>query len=143
MKKTATVLVTAVVACSVLAGCGGDDPYCAAVKENKAALDTFGQKRTNAGFAKYADALRAITTTAPDSSKDDWAKLGAVTDRVLKAQKKTDIALQDMDDPAKVATLDSADLTSLNNAYGAFNDTTKQREAVVKDVKDVCDITLK
>lgn len=143
MNKTAAVLVTAVVAGSVLAGCGGDDPYCAAVKDNKSALDTFGKKRTDAGFTRYADALRAITTTAPDSSKDDWAKLGSVTSRVVKAHKKAGIALQDMDDPAKVGRLSAADLKSLNNAYAAFNDTTKQRTAVVKDVKDVCGVTLK
>jgi hypothetical protein len=143
MKKTATVLLTAVVASSVLAGCGGDDPYCAAVKENKSALDTFGQKRTNAGFRAYADAVRAITTTAPDSSKDDWAKLGSVTAGVLKAHKKVGLPLQAMDDPAKVDKLGSADLKRLNAAYAAFNETTKQRQAVVKDVKAVCDITLK
>jgi len=143
MSRTAALLVTAVVAVTALAGCGGDDPYCAAVKEHQAALDTFGEKRTNAGFAAYAEAVRAIASTAPDTSKDDWAKLGSVTDGVLTAQKKAGITLQDMADTDKVGELDPDDLSTLNDAYDTFNGTTKQRTAVVKDVKDVCDITLK
>lgn len=143
MLRTAAMLVTAVVSTTVLAGCGGDDPYCAAVKEQQSALNSFGQKRTDAGFTTYAKAVRAIATTAPDTSKDDWAKLGSVTDNVIKAQKKAGIALEDMSDTALVEKLSADDLASLNKAYDAFNDTTAQRTAVVKDVKSACDITLK
>ncbi|MET0928793.1 MAG: hypothetical protein ABWX74_04715 [Aeromicrobium sp.] len=143
MKKIAAALVTSVVAATVLAGCGGDSPYCAAVKENRTALDSFGEKRTEKGFTTYAEALRAIATTAPDTVKDDWSKLGAVTDGVLKAHDKVGLPLQSMSDTAKVAALDADDLARLNKAYDAFNDTAKQRKAVVADVKKSCEITLK
>lgn len=143
MSRIAAVLVTSVVAATVLAGCGGDDPYCAAVKENQSALNSFGEKRTEKGFTTYAKALRAIATTAPDTIKDDWSKLGSVTDGVLKAHDKVGLALDDMTDTAKVAELDSDDLARLNKAYDAFNDTAKQRKAVVADVKKTCEITLK
>jgi hypothetical protein len=143
MSKTASMLVTSVLAVTVLAGCGGDDPYCAAVKENQASLDSFGQKRNEKAFTTYAKALRAIATDAPDTIKDDWSKLGAVTDGVLKAHDKVGLPLQDMTDTAKVAALDSDDLARLNKAYDKFNDTGKQRKAVVADVKKTCDVTLK
>lgn len=143
MKKTAAVLVTAVMSTTLLAGCSGDDPYCAAVKENKSVLDSFGKKRTNAGYTTYAKAVRAITTTAPDEIKDDWAKLGSVTDGVLKAHKTVGIKLEDMTDPAKLDELDTDDLATLNKSYDRFNDTAAQRTAIDKDVKASCEITLK
>nr|MCW2728709.1 hypothetical protein [Aeromicrobium sp.] len=142
MNKTAAVLVTAVVSMTVLAGCSGEDPYCAAVKEQKSVLDSFGKKRTDASFATYAKAVRAITSTAPDTIKDDWAKLGSVTDGVVKAHQKAGIKLEDMT-PENLQKVDSDDLKTLNAAYEKFNGTTTQRTAVVKDVKTACDITLK
>jgi len=142
MLKTAAVLVTAVVAVTGLAGCGGDDPYCAAVKDNVTTLKTFGDNKTDAGYAKYAEAIRAIATTAPDGIKDDWSKLGSVTDGVIKAQKKAGIRLQDMADSAKVEKLDSDDLATLNKAYETFVDTASQRTAIVKDVEATCDVSL-
>lgn len=143
MMRTAAVLVTAVVALTTLAGCGGEDPYCSAVRQHRSALDTFGEKRTDAGFATYEKAVRAITATAPESSRDDWAKLRSVTGGVIKAHQKVGIRLQDMADTAKVADLSAADLKTLNDAYDRFNETTAQRTAVVDDVSAVCSITLK
>jgi hypothetical protein len=143
MHKTVSLLVTAFVATAVLAGCGGDDPYCAAVKEQKGALDNFGKKRTDAAFTTYAKALRSIATTAPDAIKDDWSKLAAVTDGVLAAHKSVDLPLEDMTDTAKVGALDADGLATLNKAYDAFNGTTKQRKAVVKHVDEACGVTLK
>lgn len=143
MKKPLSTLIATVVAGAVLAGCGGDDPYCAAIQENRTVLDDFGQKRTDAAYAKYAKAVRSIATTAPDEVKDDWAKLGAVTDGVVKAHKTADIALEDMGDAAKVGALSEDELASLNQAYEKFNDTAAQRKAVVANAKSACDITLK
>lgn len=143
MNKSAAVLVTAAFALTTLAGCGGDDPYCAAVKEHRSALDTFGAKPTDKAFASYKKAIRAITTTAPDTSKDDWAAVGAAMERVTKAQKAAGIKLEDMDDSAKTAELSSDDLTTLDKAYEAFNKTSAQRKAAFEDVRSVCDITLK
>lgn len=143
MNKPVATLIASVVAAAVLAGCGGKDPYCAAIEDNQAVLNDFGQKRTDAAFTKYADAVRSIATSAPDTIKDDWAKLGSVTDGVVKAHKKAGISLEDMSDTAKVDALDDDELASLNKAYEAFNGTTKQREAVVASAKKACTITLK
>ena len=142
MRRHAAVLATAVLALTVLTGCGGEDPYCAAVKEHQSALDSFGQKRTQAGFTTYAEAVRAITATAPDSVRDDWAALGDVTTGVLEAHDKVGIPLEDMNDTATVDGLSADDLATLNDAYDAFNDTAAQRKAVVANVKTACDITL-
>ena len=143
MKKSVSTLISMVVAGAVLAGCGGEDPYCAAIKENRSALDDFGQTRTDAAFAKYAKAARSIATTSPDQVKDAWAKLGAVTDGVVKAHEKAGIALEDMADAAKVEAVSADDLASLNKAYEKFNDTAAERKAVVASAKSACDITLK
>ncbi|MET0766325.1 MAG: hypothetical protein ABWY50_01650 [Aeromicrobium sp.] len=143
MNRTAATLAMGVFAVAALAGCGGEDPYCAAIEENKAALDSFGTKRTEAAFTTYAKALRSVATTAPDEVKDEWAKLGSVTDGVLKAHQSVGLPLEDMTDTAKVADLDADDLETVNTAYEAFNKTGKQRTAVVQDVLERCEITLK
>lgn len=143
MNKPVATLISMVFAGGVLAGCGGDDPYCAAIEENRSALDDFGKTRTDAAYTKYAKAVRSIATTAPDDVKDDWAKLGAVTDGVVKAHKSADIALEDMADPTKVEALSQDELATLNRAYEKFNDTAAQRKAVVADAKSACDITLR
>jgi hypothetical protein len=140
--RAAAAIATAVVALTALAGCGGDDPYCAAVKDNLAPLKTFGDKKTDAGYAGYAKAVRAIATNAPDTVKKDWSKLGSVTDGVIKAQKRAGIKLEDMSDPAKVEKLSSDDLTTLNKAYSTFVDTAEQRKAIVDNVEETCDISL-
>lgn len=143
MNKFVAALISTVVAGVVLAGCGGEDPYCVAIEENRASLDGFGQKRTDAAFGKNAKAVRSIATTAPDDVKDAWATLGEVTDGVVKAHKSADIALEDMADTAKVDGLDTDELAALNKAYDAFNDTAAERKAVVANVKSACEITLK
>lgn len=140
--KIATLILTLVVSV-VLTGCGGDDPYCVAIKENRASLDGFGQTRTDAAFAKNAKTVRSIAMTSPDKVKDDWSKLGEVTDGVVKAHKSAGIALEDMSDTAKVDALDENELKALNKAYDEFNDTAAERKAVVANVKSACDITLK
>ncbi len=143
MNKLVTALISTTVVGVMLSACGGEDPYCAAVTSGQKALNSFGEKRTDAGFASYAKAVTAITMTAPDAIKVDWAMLGSVTNGVLKAHEKVGIPLEDMTDPAKVEALSADDLKTLNTAYDAFNNTAAQRKAVVADVKSTCDITLK
>jgi hypothetical protein len=143
VNKTASVLVMAISAVSVLAGCAGEDPYCAAVKQHRSALESFGGDKTSADFTREAKAIRQVASTAPDGSKDDWAAVGAAMDRVLKVHKKAGVTLQDMRDVEKVAAAEQDDLDAIREALEAFNGTADRRAAMVKDVKDVCDITLK
>ena len=60
---------------------------------------------------------------------------------MLNAQDKAGIKLEEMTDQAKVKKLNTEQLKTLNNAYEAFNKTTPQRRAVVKNVKEECEIT--
>ena len=143
MKRTATVLVTTIVATMTLTGCGGASDYCEAVDTNKASLNTFGQKRTDAAYAKYAKVFADVAKVAPASVKKDWTALSDATDGVIEAQKTAGVKLEDMTDEAKVKKLGKAELKELNDAYKAFNATTKQRTAVVKNVLQECDIRLK
>jgi hypothetical protein len=143
MKRTAAVLVTTIVGITTLAGCGGSDPYCDAVDKNKSTLNTFGQKRTNAAYSKYAKAFAAVGKEAPASIKKDWTTLSTVTNGILDAQKDAGLKLEEMTDTAKVKKLKQAQLKELNAAYQTFNATTKERNAVVKNVLQECDIKLK
>lgn len=144
MKRIAAVLVTTIVGITTLSGCGGGgDPYCDAVEKNKNTLNTFGQKRTNAAYAKYAKVFGDIGKEAPVAIKKDWTTLSTVTTGILTAQKKAGVKLEDMTDTAKVKKLEAAQLKELNAAYETFNKTTNQRNAVVKNVKQECKINLK
>jgi hypothetical protein len=144
MKRTAAILVTTIVGIATLSGCGGGgDPYCDAVEKNKNTLNTFGQKRTDAAYAKYATVFGSIGKKAPASIKKDWTTLSTVTTGIIDAQKKAGVKLEDMTDSAKVKKLTPAQLKELNTAYKTFNGTKEERNAVVKNVLQKCDIKLK
>jgi hypothetical protein len=141
MTRAVIGVIAAVVAFTTLAACG-DDPYCTAVKGQKATLNSLGEKRTNAAYRSYARAFRSVAKVSPAAVKKDWTELAEVTAAVLNAQAQVDIKLEEMSDVDKVKKLTTAQLKTLNSAYEAFNKTTPQRRAVVKNVKQECDITL-
>ncbi len=144
MKHPAALLVATIVAVTTLSGCGGGgNPYCDAVTKGKSTLNTFGQKRTDAAYANYAKVFQGVAKVAPVSIRKDWTTLADVTNGVISAQSDVGLSLEDMTDTAKVKKLDAAQLKKLNAAYQAFNGTTAQRTAVVKNVKQKCKITLK
>ena len=143
MNRIAVTLVTLAVSGSVLAGCGGDSPYCAAVKENQATLGSFGKAASDAAFAKEARAVRQIAATKPEKVAKDWSAIDRAMRDVQTAQKKTGLTFGDLADSEKRAAADADDVETITKVYSAFNDTVKQRTAVVKDVKTTCDITLK
>jgi hypothetical protein len=143
MKRSAALMVVTIVAATTLSGCGGGNAYCDAVDNGKATLNTFGQKRTDAAYANYAKVFAGVAKVAPTSIRKDWTTLADVTKGVISAQKGVGLALEDMTNTTKVKKLTTAQLKKLNTAYQAFNATTKQRTAVVKNVKQECKITLK
>jgi hypothetical protein len=143
MRRTAAVLVTTIVAVTTLSGCGGGSAYCDAVNKDKTSLNTFGEKRTNAAYAGYAKVFSDVAKVAPTAIKKDWTTLADVTQSILDAQNEAGLKLEEMTDTAKVKKLSSAELKKLNTAYQAFNGTTAQRTAVVKNVLQECDIKLK
>jgi hypothetical protein len=143
MSRTAAFLVTTIVGATVLSGCGGGSAYCDAVEKDKSSLNTFGEKRTDAAYARYATVFEGVAKVAPKTVKKDWTALADVTKGVIAAQKAVNLKLEEMTDTAKVKKLTEAQLKQLNTAYEAFNGTTAQRTAVVKNVKQECKITLK
>lgn len=143
MKRSVALMVATIVAATTLSGCGGGNAYCDAVDKDKSTLNTFGQKRTDAAYAKYAKVFDGVAKAAPTSIRKDWKTLADVTRGVISAQKDVGLSLEEMTDAAKVKKLNTAQLKKLNTAYQAFNATTKQRNAVVKNVKQECKITLK
>ncbi|MGJ9412172.1 hypothetical protein ACHAAC_05625 [Aeromicrobium sp. CF4.19] len=140
--RSSLAAVALVTVGSVLAGCGGPSPYCVTVEEQTATLEDFGKDRTNAAYTTYADALDALAEDAPESVASAWAELSEVTRGVLAAQEEVGLALEEMGDDDKVAELSTEQLADLNASYEAFNATEDQRDAVVKNVKQECDITL-
>jgi hypothetical protein len=126
---------------ATLTGCGQSE-YCKAVEDHRVALDSLGEKRTNAAYLSYARAFRAVANVAPPTIRKDWAKLADVTSDVVKAQRQAGISLEDMLVEEKLTQVPPDKLELLNDAYEAFNDTPDEREAVVKNVEDECGITL-
>ncbi|MGI9083973.1 MAG: hypothetical protein ACR2FE_01615 [Aeromicrobium sp.] len=142
MMRAVAGVVTTALAITTLTACAGEDPYCVAVEEQKATLNSLGEKRTDAAYRSYARAFRSVAKVSPPAVKKDWTELAEVTASVLNAQEKADIKLEEMSDVEKVKKLSIEELKSLNNAYEAFNKTSQQRRAVVKNVKQECEITL-
>lgn len=141
--KHAATAVAAALAGVLLAGCGGQSSYCAALEKNADTLNSFGKTRTDAAYTSYSKTFKSIASDAPAGVKDDWTALAEVTDGVLAAQDEVGLSLEDMRDEEVVGELDEAQLKTLNDAYEAFNATSDQRTAVVKNAKTECEITLK
>ena len=139
--RVAAVVAGAAFVLATLTGCG-QSPYCKAVEDNQVALNSLGEKRTNNAYLSYARAFRAVANVAPPSVRKDWTKLADVTSDVVKAQRQAGISLEDMLVEDKLTKVPPDKLKLLNDAYEAFNDTTDERNAVVKNVKDECEITL-
>lgn len=139
--KTFAIAVMCALTLSSVAACGASE-YCSEVQNNTEVLNAFGQQRTNKAYDEYAAALTSIAKVAPKDVAADWTKLATVTEGVLDAQSTVGLDLADMGDRSKTADLDSDQLELVNDAYAAFNATTRQRDAVVKSVKQQCEITL-
>lgn len=143
MKRVSVALTVMLMAAGTLSGCGGSNEYCDTVKAGQKTLNSFGQTRTDKAYEGYSALLNKIAKVAPKDIKSSWDTLATKTDGVLKAQGAVGLKLEEMTDKKKVAKLKAADLKKLNSAYTAFNGTTKERAAVVKNVKQECKITLK
>lgn len=143
MKRVSAVVVVIVMAAGALSGCSGGSEYCDTVEEGQKTLNSFGQTRSDKAYQGYSDLLGKVAKVAPADVKSSWKTLADKTEGVLKAQGEVGIKLEEMADTKKVGTLKAADLKKLNAAYTAFNGTTKERAAVVKNVKQECKLTLK
>jgi hypothetical protein len=141
MPRFVTVVAGVTIALTTLAGCGKSE-YCQAVEDNKVALNSLGEKKTNAAYLQYAQAFRTVAKVAPPGIRKDWTKLADVTQGVVTAQRQAGISLEDMLVEDKITRVPPEKLKLVNNAYEAFNNTTDERKAVVKNVKDECEITL-
>lgn len=143
MRRTAATVVTGLVAVATLTACSGQSAYCEAVETNTETLNSFGKERTDAAYASYSTTFREVAELAPEAVQEDWTQLAEATDGVIEAQSQVGLALEDMTDEDKVAELGTEQLAQLNEAYEAFNDTSDQRTAVVTNVKQECEITLR
>jgi hypothetical protein len=142
MTRIAAGVAVMVLALATLAGCG-TSPYCQAVEDHKVALNSLGEERTNAAFIRYERAFRAVAKVAPADIRKDWATLDDVINGVLTAHRSAGITLEEMTSTSKkLASIPEDKLKALNAAYEAFNNTQAQRDAVVKNAKDECQITL-
>lgn len=139
-----TTIAALVVSLGSVASCGGvQSPYCQEVEKDRTILGSFGAERTDTAFADYTAVLTSITAVAPAPIDKQWASLERATEGVVTAHEDVGFALEDMGDEEKRTALSDGDIAILNKAYQQFNSTKPQREAVVADVKDTCDIQLK
>lgn len=142
LRRSGTTAAALAATAVLLVGCGGQSEYCAAVEENAPTLESLGKERTTAAYVSYAEAFESVATVAPSDVQDDWTAMAEVTRGVLDAQESVGHGLEEMTDDEVLAALSQEQLASLNEAYEAFNGTADQRTAVVKNVKQECDITL-
>lgn len=141
VRRAVAGAAAAIVASAVLAGCGTSE-YCQAVEDNKVALNSLGEKKSNAAYQQYATSFRTVAKVAPPEIAKDWSKLADVTTGVVTAQRRAGIALEDMLDEDKIVKVSTENLKLINDAYEAFNDTADERKAVVKNVQQECEISL-
>ncbi len=141
MVRRSALALSFVLGLGTLTGCSGGGPYCDAVDDAKAQLTGFSAK-TQANFADNAAAVAAIAEVAPEDVQQQWNKIAKVTKRVVNAQKKSGIAMEELDDEERLNALSQADIDRINAAFEAFNDTVEQREDVVRNVSDECGIDL-
>lgn len=142
MRRLATTTVTVLVTSLALTSCGTSD-YCAAVEKHEESLNTYGSDKTNEAYTASVAMFREIAKVAPEKVTEDWTALADVTQGVLDAQEEVGVSLEDLTNPEQVAGLDGDDVKTLNEAYAAYNDSVEQRESVVDNVKEECEITLR
>lgn len=142
MRRTIATVTMAALSLVVLAGCGSSD-YCNAVEHDKKTISGYGTTATDAAYARYAEVFGSVATKAPNDVAGDWKTLSARAKGVFKAQKNAGIKFEDMKDSALTGKLKPADIENINAARTKFNETTKERAAVVKNIKQECKISLK
>lgn len=140
VRRSAPALLL-VIGLGTLSGCSGGGPYCDAVDEAKTQLTGFSTK-SQADFADNAAAVAAIAKVAPKDVQEQWNQVAKATKRVVNAQRKAGIALEDLAEEERINALSQADIDRLNKAFTTFNDTKEQREDVVRSVHDQCGIDL-
>lgn len=140
--RVAVGLLAAGLSLPLLTACGGDSEYCATVKEHRAVLEDFGQKKTDSAYRGYVKVLRSVAKVAPQDSRASWTKLAQVTQGVLTAHREAGIALEDMSTPDKLAAVDATQRAAIQKSYDRFNGTSKQRKAIVADVESSCGVDL-
>lgn len=141
--RSAAVVGTISVVALTLGGCGSQSPYCEAVDAQQKTLESFDADHTDAGYARYATAVESVAKKAPADTAKEWKAIASATRGVVSAHEQVGFKLEDMDDATKRQGLSEGDIETLNTAYAAFNDTKKQRAAVVADAEKTCDIQLK
>jgi len=134
------LLLAALLALTLLSGCGGGDDYCDAVKANQARLtDVTGSEGPGALLAALP-VFRDLAEEAPDDIADDWQAF-------LDPLEGLDAALRDAGvDPATYdakhppADLGSADRTAIRRAAAqlAAADAQQALADVQQEVLDVC-----
>ena len=142
MTRIAAGVAVLALTIATLSGCG-TSPYCQAVEDHQVALNSLGEEKSDAAYARYDAAFRAVAKVAPVDIRKDWVKLTDVIRAVRTAQRNSGIPMDEMSSTNKaLAALPEDKLKALNVAYEAFNNTQTERKAVVKNVKDECQITL-
>ena len=124
----------------VLSGCGGDDDYCAAVKEHQAELTDAAGSGSPAALLEALPMFRDLADRAPDDIRDEWTTF-------LEPLEELDDALGDADvdpaayDPTNLPdSLSEADRERIEDAGSALADAAVVRafDGVQQQAKDVC-----
>lgn len=145
MRRPAALSATLLVTLMLTAGCGTSD-YCVAVEKYTSSLNSYGSQadRSNETYTAYADMFTDLAAVSPDSLAPGLKDLSEATAGVVQAHEEAGIKLEEMRDEELVKGLGKDKIAQLNEAYERYNEAVRTHgEAVVKNVKQECDITLK
>jgi predicted nucleic acid-binding Zn-ribbon protein len=112
MQRTTVAAAAAVLAMSVLSGCGdlnssdvmgGTDDYCSAVQDLKDQFSALsGEDMTGERIDDLRSSLEDLEGKAPDSVADDYARLTDALDQLEETLGAVGLSISDLDDAAKL-----------------------------------------
>jgi len=158
MKKIVGASAAALMAMSVLVGCGGagggggggggfaSGNYCGDLKSAKDAVSSLGSGAlTQAKFDQLSADLHGIASEAPADVKGDWSTLAQAIDSLKAALDKAGVSLDDLQNLGSGgATIDPAKLQALAAATKSLDSDalTKATDAIAKEVKTECNLVI-
>lgn len=141
MRRALAIAAAMLLAGTLLSACGTSE-YCQAVQAQQAHLERIGFVRTNQRFAADAALLHRLAKVAPDSVRNNYAKIADATDDLLAAYKAQGVTIEATQKNPKI--LSTAQRAAINKANTTWNGILiARRTAIATSIKQECEITLK
>lgn len=136
----ARVVATALLVVPLLAGCGGGQSYCQAVKSHQAALGSIVQGGSRTALLQALPIFVELQHHAPDDVADDWQLLVTRIEALQTALKNAGVDPATYDAKRPPPGLSPHDRAAIRDAAAelAAADTQQALSTVQQEVLDVC-----